>query len=170
MYNVATMIVLRTLVLGGVLASVCLAGGCGQVGQIYSAVRDGPLGADISAKGGWQLGGDLYSPAAAADENLSTAARSDYEYTGAVLTVDLRQACLFQTIIIDHGSGEHGYAGKVSVATSIDGKVFVNQHVAPGTRRVTVLSLPQPVLARHVRLRAVTAGARPWNIAELYLR
>lgn len=168
-YNVPAMNRLRWLaVVAGLLA--CPIAGCNQVGGIYRSTTGGYLGADITPKKSWQAKGDLHNPGAAIDDDLTTAARSDYQYLGATITVDLRRPCLFQTVILDHGAGEHGHAGKVTVATSMDGKSFLDRHVSPGKRRVTVLCLPKPVLARYVRLRVAAPGAEPWNIAEIYLQ
>jgi len=59
---------------------------------------------------------------------------------------------------------------RVAVATSLDGEAFVERHQAPGTRRVTILSLPEPVLARYVRVRAARPGDQPWSLAEVFLQ
>ena len=150
--------------------ALALAGGCDEVGQVYTSTTGGYLGSDISPKRTWRLSGELYNPSAAADGDFATAARSDYEYRGATLTIDLKRVCLFQTIIIEHGAGEHGHARRIAVATSIDGKEFAQRYWAPGKRRVTILSLPKPVLARYVRLQVARPGPRPWNIAEIYIQ
>ena len=86
------------------------------------------------------------------------------------LTIDLKEMVLFQMVVIDHGRDEHGYCRRVGVATSADGEAFADRHPAPGTRRLTILSLPEPVLARYVRLRVVRPGPRPWSIAEVFLQ
>ena len=147
-----------------------LLGGCDDVRPVYGPNTGGYLGAYISPKSAWLVTGELLDVTSAADGDFSTSARSDYEYSGATLTVDLRRACLFQTIILEHGASEHGHPRKLAVATSIDGKTYTLRHLAPGKRRVTILSLPEPVLARYVRLRVVQPGPRPWNVAEIYLQ
>jgi hypothetical protein len=144
--------------------------GCDNVGGIYRSTTGGYLGADISPKNTWLVRGDLQNPLAAVDEDMATAARSDYDYSGAAITIDLRRPCVFQTVVVDHGAGEHGHASKVAVATSADGKSFTDRHVSPGKRRVTILCLPKPVLARYLRLRVTAPGVQPWNIAEIYLQ
>ncbi len=147
-----------------------LLSGCDDVGQVYRPTTGGYLGTDISPKRTWLVTGELLDVTSAADSDFTTSARSDYEYSGATLTVDLRRVCLFQTVILEHGASEHGHPRKLAVATSIDGKTYTLRHTAPGKRRVTILSLPEPVLARYVRLRVVQPGPRPWNVAEIYLQ
>ena len=71
---------------------------------------------------------------------------------------------------IDHGREPLGYCRRVAVATSLDAKLWVDRHAAPGTRRVTILSMPSVALARYIRLKAVQPSARPWAIAELYVQ
>lgn len=158
----------RLAVIAGALALPIAS--CNNVGGIYRSTTGGYLGADISPKNTWMARGDLQNPSAAIDDNMDTAARSDYEYSGAAITIDLRRPCVFQTVVVDHGAGENGHAGKVAVATSADGKSFVDRHVSPGKRRVTILCLPKPVLARYLRLRVTSPGIQPWNIAEIYLQ
>lgn len=143
--------------------------GCNHVGGIYKSTT-GHLGGDISPKNTWLAGGDLQNPSGAIDGDMATAARSDYDYSGATITIDLRRPCVFQTVVVDHGASEHGHASTVAVATSADGKNFVDRHVSPGKRRVTILCLPKPVLARYLRLRVTAPGVQPWNIAEIYLQ
>ena len=84
--------------------------------------------------------------------------------------IDLKALCVFQTVILDHGADETEHCRLVGVATSIDGTTWVDRHSAPGTRRVTILSLPEVVIARYVRLRALAPGPAPWVIAEVYLQ
>ena len=157
----------RLAVIAGVLALPIA--GCDHVGGIYRATT-GHLGADITPKKTWLAGGDLQNPSAAIDGDMTTAARSDYDYSGAAITIDLRRQCVFQTVVVDHGAGEHGHASTVAVATSADGENFIDRHVSPGKRRVTILCLPKPVLARYLRLRVTAPGVQPWNIAEIYLQ
>ncbi len=144
--------------------------GCEGAPAIYTPTGGGYLGAEISPKNSWAVRGHLANPPAAADGNLATFARSDYAYRGAELTIDLKKVCLFQTVIIDHGIHEHEYCPRTAVATSVDGAIFTDRLAAPGTRRVTVLCLPGPVLARYLRLRAEVPGPRPWSIAEVYVQ
>ena len=158
----------RLAVIAGVLALPIA--GCNHVGGIYRSTTGGYLGADISKKNTWLARGDLQNPSAAIDGDMATAARSDYDYSGATITIDLGRPCLFQTVIVDHGAGEHGHASTVAVSTSADGKNFIDRHVSPGKRRVTILCLPKPVLARYLRLWVKSPGVQPWNIAEIYLQ
>ena len=144
--------------------------GCDVVAPIYNPSTGGYLGADITPKDTWTVRGDLANPAAAIDQDLATAARSNYQYRGAELIIDLKKVCLFQTVIIEHGAARSGHCRSVDVSTSVDGKIFNNKYVAPGTRRITIISLPAPTLARYVRIKAVKPGRSRWAIAEVYLQ
>ena len=120
-------------------------GGAGCVpGQIYSDYAGEAFGMKITPKHSWKPSGTIAN------------------------ALDLNDNCVFMSVIIDHGESQHAFARSVCVATSVDGKVFVNRYTAGGTRRVTHLLLPKPVLARYVRLQAVAPGPRPWSIAEVY--
>jgi len=143
--------------------------GCGPPAAIY---RDagGVIPASVTPRADWVASGDLMRPAEAIDGNPRTAAATTGAYVGQALTIDLRKACLFQMVIIEHGIQEEGFAGSVEVAGSIDGQNFQTEYIAPGTRRVTIMCLPRPTLARYVRLRAVRNGTAPWNLAEIYVR
>lgn len=154
-----------TIGLGMVAAA--LLSGCQP--DTYSS-NGGYLGADICPKKDWTASGTLSNPSYAIDGNLDTAALSDYQYTGAELTIDLHRPCVFQTVIIEHGKNERGFARKIAVATSVDGSVFTDRYVAGDSRKVAILSLPGAVLARYVRIRAVTPNTQPWSIAEVNLQ
>ncbi len=145
-------------------------GGCEVVSPVYRQSTGGYLGADITPKNTWSVRGDLANPAAAADEDISTAARSNYGYTGAELIIDLKKVCLFQTVILEHGTAKSGHCREVDISTGVDGKNFSKKHVAPGTRRFTIISLPAPTLARYVRIKAVSPGRGRWYIAEVYIQ
>lgn len=147
-----------------------LAAGCGNGPAVYREPTDTTLAMALTPRATWTASGDIAGAEKAIDNNLATAAVTTGDYAGQSITLHLQKACLFQTIIIDHGGDEMGFADRVEAATSMDGKNFETQYTTIGTRRVTILSLPRPVLARHVRLRAVRAGARPWSLAEIYLQ
>ncbi len=144
--------------------------GCDVVAPIYIPTTGGYYSSNISPKIHWVARGDLANPAAAIDGNLSTTARSNNQYAGAEITIDMKRRCMFQTVIIEHGAARGGHCRSVGVSTSVDGKTFKDQHVAPGTRRVTIVSLPATRLARYLRLKAVKPGIGPWVIAEIYLQ
>jgi len=152
-----------------IILSAAAVAGCGPA-SVYRPTRGGYFGASISDKSTWTLSGGLSNPALAADNNLATAARTGRQYTGAELVIDLHALCIFQTVILDHGTARDGYCRQVGVATSIDGTNWVDRYCGPGTRRVTVLSMPEVVMARYVRLRALAPSPRPWTIAEAYLQ
>lgn len=144
--------------------------GCDVVAPIYKPSTGGYLGADITPKNTWTVRSGLANPAAATDENLFTAARSNYGYAGAELIIDMKKVCLFQTIILEHGAAKNGHCREVDISTSVDGKKFSKKYVAPGTRRITIVSLPAPTLARYVRIKAVRPGRSRWSIAEVYIQ
>ena len=137
---------------------------------IYNDYAGETFGMKITPKHTWKAAGTLTNSPAAIDGNLVTVARSDNYQAAAELTVDLQGNCVFKSVIIDHGQSQHGFARKVRIATSVDGKVFVNRYTAHGTRRVTHLLLPKPVLARHVRIQVITPGERGWAVAEVYVQ
>lgn len=141
--------------------------GIGCSGPIY---RDGRAEAAlITPRDTWRLSGDMKSVFLAADQNISTAAVSGDSSGRGTITIDLGKPCVFNMVIIEHGEDEMGFAPHVAVLTSLDGQVFTQNCVGVGTRRVTILYLGGPALARYVRLQALTVGQRPWTVAEIYL-
>ncbi len=104
------------------------------------------------------------------DGNNLTMAVSKKNYQGASITIDFGRSCLFNFISILHGENEFGFARKVSVSTSLDGRRFVHRRTFTGNRKVTYLLLMTPVRARFVRLTAVARGSKPWAIAEIYVQ
>lgn len=153
---------------------ITLLAGCEGAIPIYRPTTGGYMGTDISEKSTWTARGSVSEPQAAIDGQLATAARGDHSAGASAgtsdLVIDLGRPCLFQTVILDHGHDEHGYCARVGVETSVDGKVFLRQHEAPGTRRATFLCLPGAVTARFIRLRALVPGNRPWTIAEVFVQ
>ncbi len=127
-------------------------------------------GAVISPRNTWRASGDLRDPAKAIDGELSTAAVSGTPYTNARLDVDLGKPCTFNRIVVEHGPDEYGFPARMAVYTSLDGQTFHLQAEVPGKRKVTNVLLVSPTLARYVRLQAVSAGARPWSVAEIVLQ
>jgi hypothetical protein len=154
----------RVMMIG--VAAAALGAGCG--GPIYQDGRS--EAAVITMRSTWRASGDLRNVAAAIDENISTAAVSAETSGRGTITLDLGKACLFNMVVIEHGPDEMGFATRVAVLTSIDGENFTQRIIGIGTRRVTILYLGGPVLARYVRLRALTSGQRPWSVAEVYLQ
>ncbi|MBS3733574.1 MAG: discoidin domain-containing protein [Phycisphaerae bacterium] len=126
----------------------------------------------LAPRSEWQARGRGFdAPPHAIDSNTQTVARTRRGYGDASLTLDLGDVCLFNMVILDHGSaGEMGFAGRVAVLTSIDGKTFTRCAAAPGTRRITLIPVVTPTLARYVRIQAVSPGGRPWSIAEVHLQ
>ena len=158
------------MVLCGATLSAALAG-CEDVAPIYTQGTGGYMGASITPKTSWTVSGNLNDLKAAIDGNVNTAAHStQYQYEGSEITLDLKGMCLFQTIIIDHGKESEGYARLVAVKTSADGREFKDRYTGVGSQRVTLLLLPEPVLARYIRLQVVRAGYRPWAVGEIYIQ
>jgi hypothetical protein len=144
----------------------CAAGmGCaGEYGGGHSEA------AVISPRSTWRAAGDLQSVASAIDQNPGTAAVSTAPDGRGTITIDLGKPCLFNMVVIEHGSNEMGFARRVAVLTSMDGEIFTQRYAGVGTRRVTILYMGTPVLARFVRLRAIVAGEQPWSVAEVFLQ
>jgi hypothetical protein len=149
----------------GLLSLTCLLAGCGDGGSYHDLG-----GANMSNRRTWTARGDLKDPSFAIDSNMNTAALSGADYTNTSLVIDLKQPCVFHTVIIEHGQSEMGFPRTVGVATSMDGVKFTERYQGPGTRKVTILLLPQPVLARYVRLQALRPGREPWSLAEVHLQ
>ncbi|MFA6133107.1 MAG: discoidin domain-containing protein [Phycisphaerae bacterium] len=149
-----------------VLAGLSACVGC--TGQIYHDGR-GQASA-LSSRSTWRASGDLRSPALAIDGDTSTMALSPSTEGKGTLTIDLGKPCVFNTIIIEHGSNEFGFARRTAVSTSTDGVNFTQRYSAPGTRRVTILCPSTPMLARYVRIQAAVPGDQPWSVAEVFLQ
>ena len=126
--------------------------------------------ARVTARKQWKASGNVVDAAKAIDGRDSTRAVSRQLQEDPQITIDLSQLCFFNMITIEHGSDEHGYARRVAVSTSRDGKQFTHRHSAPGNRRVTYVALIAPVLARYVRISAVGKGSRPWSLAEIRIQ
>jgi hypothetical protein len=129
----------------------------------------GSIGPRITAKNTWVAGGFMPHAAWTVDGDVNTAATSDNP-KAADLIIDLRQPCEFQSVTIDHGPNEMGFARKLAVSTSADGYTYLDRYVGPDTRKVAILSLPGPVVARFVRIRVVTHGLQAWSVAEVSLQ
>jgi hypothetical protein len=130
----------------------------------------GSPGAPITPRKTWRASGDLREPGKALDGDLSTAAVSGNPYANAYIELDLGKACLFNRVVVEHGPDEHGFPARMAVYTSLDGNSFTLQGEVPGKRRVTNALLMTPLLARYIRLQAVSPGVRPWSVAEIYLQ
>lgn len=142
--------------------------GCG--GEIYTGDSK-PVAAVVTDKRLWKASGTIPDAGKAIDGDMGTAALSRNSYDNAYITIDLSKPCLFNLVIIDQGpSQQYGFPRRVAVLTSMDGQNFIYRYAAPGTRRVTLLYLPSPVLARYVRLQAIVQGDQPWSLGEIYLQ
>ena len=142
---------------------------CGCVGDIGYTGSPPPLDNSVSPRRQWKAAGTITDPARAIDGNLGTLALAN-PHNNAALTVDLAKACIFNMVVIDHGSNEYGFARRIAVSVSLDGKRFTRVHTGMGARRVTLLSIMKPTLARYIRLEATMSGPRPWAVAEVYFQ
>jgi hypothetical protein len=112
----------------------------------------------------------MSEPEAAVDGRLQTAAVGP-AVPKAELLIDLGRACLFNRVIIDHGTNDdEAYPRQLALQTSMDGRVFYTRKVVLGTRWRTNVSLITPTLARYVRLEVKKAGIGSWRVAEITLQ
>ena len=124
----------------------------------------------VSDRAAWRAYGELKNPQGAVDGDINTAAVAAAGSRMPSLTIDLGKACCFNMVVVDHGRREHGFARRVAVLISADGRRYRQWYVGPGTRRVTIFSLVQPALARYVKLQVVERGAEPWSVAEVHFQ
>jgi len=150
------------------LVGLCAAG-CNPSELYVGEQRSFAPGA-ITAKRRWRVSGGLGDVRAATDGSAETVAVSGRN-SNAALTIDLGEACMFNMVVVDHGaSGRDGYAGRLAVSASIDGRNFTRLASVPGTRRVTLVNIITPHLARYVRLQVVGRGPEPWSVAEVHIQ
>jgi len=136
-----------------------------------SIIAGSGTSAAISPKSSWTATGDLKNIANAVDGNVNTFAITTGSYENAKLTVDLGKPCVFNTIAVDQGQeNEFNFCRRITVSISYDGRNFTQIYAAPGTRRITYISLITPTLARFIRFQATVPGDRSWGVAEVYLQ
>ncbi len=131
-----------------------------------------PRGA-ISSMGRWSISssqGTFTELESAIDGSSSTAAKAEGNYAGASMTIDLGRHCIFNMVVLCHGREENGYARRVSVEVSTDGKTFRAGWSTFGTRAQTYIPLLTPVTARYVRITATEASATGWVISQVYFQ
>lgn len=149
------------LTLGGLLL-----GGCAST---WDHARRAPAAA-ISPRSSWKARGSVSDAEGAIDGNPTTAAVTGRQYQQAYITIDLGKPCVFNMVAVQHGADQFGFARRLGLWTSLDGQTFTKIHEVPGTRRITYILPIKPILARYVKLQVVTAGVRPWSVAEIYLQ
>ena len=156
------------LVLAVVLAA-CVVGCDGTTG--YPEGRTQPA-AQVTPRAEWRAAEatGVQNAELAFDNDESSAASASGGYQGATLTIDFGKVCLFNQIVLHHGPKEMGFARRIAVSTSLDGRTFRKRFDGPGTRRVSIFSLVAPALGRYVRLQVVQPGAEPWSIGEVFVR
>ncbi|MBT3279382.1 MAG: discoidin domain-containing protein [Phycisphaerales bacterium] len=106
----------------------------------------------------------------AIDASPTSAARVEGNYVGAGFTLDLGRRCVFNMVVLSHRGQENGYARRVSVEISNDGKTFRKAWTSLGTRAYTYIPLLTQVSARYVRITATEAGVMPWSISNIYFQ
>ena len=150
------------LTMGGLLLGACT--------STWSP--DGPRApaAAVSPRSSWKARGNVAGAAEAIDGNPTTAAVTGRQSKQAYITIDLGKPCVFNMVAVQHGADQFGFARRLGLWTSLDGQNFTKHHEAPGTRRITYMLTVRPILARYVKLQVVTAGARPWSVAEIHLQ
>ncbi len=127
--------------------------------------------AGVTPRSQWQVRGrDIQDAELAIDGNMATRATTSSSYGSAALTIDLGDPSLFNMLVLEHGSDDMGFAQRVGVSTSLDGQSYTRRAIAPGNRRVTIVCIVTPVLARYVRIEAMKPGQRPWSLAEVQLK
>ena len=149
------------------LATAAVVGlSCGPA-PLYS--ENGPSGtAIITPRASWVVKGTLANAAAAVDGQFETAAVAPPGLAPVKLYVDLGKTCLFNMVVLEHGRDETACGRQVQVAVSMDGATYGPVATTTGGRRVTVISLIGPVLARYLELTAVP-GSQGWAVAEMYV-
>ena len=127
--------------------------------------------AGIAPRSQWQVRGrGVDNAELAIDGNMATRATTSSSYRDAALTIDLGDPSLFNMLVLEHGAEGMGFAQRVGVSTSLDGQSYTRRAIAPGNRRVTIVCIVTPVLARHIRIEAMQPGQRPWSLAEIQLK
>jgi hypothetical protein len=159
------------IAIAAVLAGCVLLGsGCGPPADLYGHRINMAPAASISPPPTWRLSGSIRDVGLAVDGDLSTGAVFPLINDDSSITIDLQKACLFNMVIIHHGSLTDGYCGRAAVLTSLDGKNFTPQIEVPGTRGTTSLPIIKPTLARYVKLKAIRQGPGAWSLAEIYIQ
>lgn len=136
----------------------------------YGSSAAGGAAARIGPKGNWAASGTVPAAQLAVDGDKQTVAKAGTNRTDAMLQIDLGEISLFNMVVIDHGEEEMGFGRQVAVETSLDGRSWERVLTAPGKRKVTVLNMIRPQLARYVRLTVLEPGERPWAVAEVHLQ
>ncbi|MCY2932189.1 MAG: discoidin domain-containing protein [Planctomycetota bacterium] len=156
----------------GTYAFLLAAAGCGDdIATRPPGARGGrALVAAISPKAQWRAtSATMSEPEAAIDSRLQSAAVGP-SVPKAELLIDLGKPCLFNRVILDHGTNDdEAYPRQVALQTSMDGRVFYTRKTGLGTRWRTNFSLITPTTARYVRLEVIKAGTGSWRIAEVTL-
>ena len=142
----------------------------GCTGNIIDQDSFGTPASAVTPSNSWVVSSNFGNAKILTDGSVGACLTSPNTTEQAYVMVDMGKRCLFNQIILDHGPNEFGCARRVAVYTSLDGREFTRQYVAPGTRRLTYLNLIIPVLARYVRVQVEQHGDRPWSIAEIYIR
>jgi hypothetical protein len=124
----------------------------------------------MAPRGQWRVAASsgMQNAAAALDGNMMTFATTAERYRTASITVDFGRPCFFNMIVLRHGAKEFGFARKVSLSVSMDGKTFTPVQTVLGTRKITYMLMFSSTTARYIRLTAEQPGSSAWAIGELY--
>ena len=154
--------------LGCALAAGLFCGASCGPAPLYNEGSRGGTSA-ISPRSSWTARGTVDNPAAAIDGHFTTVAQAPAGGGPARLVIDLGKPCLFNTVVLEHGMDEMAFGRQVQLAVSLEGGPSRLATITTGQRRVTVISLISPVLARQIELTAAP-GSQGWSVAELYLK
>lgn len=153
-----------------ILLTVVLLGCMGCTGAIIEQDAFGTPATAVTPSNSWVVSCNFGNAKVLNDSGVGSCLVTPNTTDQAFVVVDMGKRCLFNQVILDHGTNEFGCARRVAVYTSLDGREYTQQYIGPGTRRLTYLNLITPVLARYVRVQVVQHGDRPWSLAEIYIR
>jgi hypothetical protein len=161
---------------GTLLLTVLAVVGLGVLGcePDFDLSRGRTLGMALPAQQSWKVTASADSGFKniyrAADGDASTLAVSARRYRNAYITIDLGRPGVFNLIALRHGERAYGFAMKVALSTSMDGKRYTKRYSCPGTRGITYLPVLTPITARYIRITAAREGSERWAISEIYLQ
>lgn len=139
----------------------------------FDMTRGTVLGDSISPQNSWKIsstGGGIIGLRQAIDGSPITFAITTKRYGNATIILDLGRPCIFNLVALRHGMNENGFARRVSLSTSQDGKKYTPRYECIGTKRITYIPILTPITARYIRIRASLPGREAWSIAEIYLQ
>ncbi len=160
----------RTVMLAILAGAFLFLPGCGPE---FDMNRGTTLGDNISPQSTWKIDstdGGFVGLRQAIDGSPLTFAVTSRRYNNATITLDLGRPCVFNLVALRHGINENGFARRLSLSTSLDGKDYTSRYECVGTKKVTYIPILTPITARYIRIRASVPGSEAWSIAEIYLQ